>query len=120
MIAPAESLPERTSHNNASSPGSTTSDDRGDAIAEKIPKQTGKDADHIEDGEKSARYNRYLEAGLSEEDASFLVSFSAKEERAIFRKVDWRVVPMLATLYLISHLDRANIGRLNNHPALPD
>lgn len=115
MTAPAETSPEKTPPNKASSPGSTTSDNGGDAIAEKVPKLTGKDVDHIEDGEKSAKYNKYLEAGLSEEDASFLVSFSAKEERAIFRKVDWRVVPMLATLYLISHLDRANIGMLN-HP----
>lgn len=67
-------------------------------------------ATHIEDGEQSVRWEKYIHAGLGDEDARFLISFSKKEERAIYRKVDWRVVPMLSVLYLISHLDRANIG----------
>ncbi|KAF2733829.1 MFS general substrate transporter [Polyplosphaeria fusca] len=51
-----------------------------------------------------------MRAGLSEEDATFLHSLSKKEQDKIFHKVDWRLCPMLAVLYLISHLDRANIG----------
>jgi hypothetical protein len=59
------------------------------------------DVKHIEDDPTSAKHQEYLHAGLTREDADFLVSVSKSEERAIFRKVDWRVVPMLAMLYLI-------------------
>lgn len=53
---------------------------------------------------------QYLQRGLSPEEADFLLSLSEKEESKIYRKVDVRLVPMLALLYLISHLDRSNIG----------
>lgn len=48
---------------------------------------------------------------LSEEEAAFLSSFTDERRREIVRKVDWRLVPMLLILYLISFIDRANIGR---------
>lgn len=51
-----------------------------------------------------------MRAGLSQEDAEFLYSVDKAEQKKIFHKVDWRLCPMLAILYLISHLDRANIG----------
>jgi hypothetical protein len=51
-----------------------------------------------------------MRAGLSQEDAEFLYSIDKAEQKKIFHKVDWRLCPMLAVLYLISHLDRANIG----------
>ena len=38
------------------------------------------------------------------------LSVDKAEQKKIFHKVDWRLCPMLAILYLISHLDRANIG----------
>ncbi|EXJ70637.1 uncharacterized protein A1O5_06708 [Cladophialophora psammophila CBS 110553] len=66
--------------------------------------------EHLEDGEKSSRLAEYLQLGLGEDDALFLASISPAKERSIYRKVDYRVVPMLSFLYLISHLDRANIG----------
>lgn len=50
--------------------------------------------------------HEYLRAGLSVEDAQFLSSISTNEQAKIFHKVDWRLCPMLAVLYLISHLDR--------------
>ncbi|KAF2184069.1 MFS general substrate transporter [Zopfia rhizophila CBS 207.26] len=52
----------------------------------------------------------HMRAGLSQEDAQFLHDIPKKEQDKIFHKVDWRLCPMLAVLYLISHLDRANIG----------
>lgn len=54
----------------------------------------------------------HMRAGLSREDAEFLHSWEAdpKRQASVFHKVDWRLCPMLAILYLISHLDRANIG----------
>lgn len=51
-----------------------------------------------------------IKPGLSAEDSEWLASIPLKEQNRIFRKVDKRLVPMLALLYLISHLDRANIG----------
>jgi hypothetical protein len=48
----------------------------------------------------------YMKAGLTQEDAEFLHSVGPDEQKKIFHKVDWRLCPMLAILYLISHLDR--------------
>ncbi|KAF2852555.1 MFS general substrate transporter [Plenodomus tracheiphilus IPT5] len=57
--------------------------------------------DHLQDA---------MKAGLTEEDAQFLHEITKEDQNKIFKKVDWRLCPMLAVLYLISHLDRANIG----------
>ncbi|CAG8895315.1 unnamed protein product [Penicillium egyptiacum] len=48
--------------------------------------------------------------GLTPEDAEFYNSFSVEKRKTVLWKVDIRLVPMLAILYLVSHLDRANIG----------
>lgn len=48
----------------------------------------------------------FLKAGLSSDDAQFMHDISKSEQDKIFHKVDWRLCPMLAVLYLISHLDR--------------
>lgn len=48
----------------------------------------------------------FLKAGLSQEDAQFIYAIPKSEQDKIFHKVDWRLCPMLAILYLISHLDR--------------
>lgn len=37
-------------------------------------------------------------------------SFAHLDEKAILRKMDLRLIPMLALLYLLSFLDRGNIG----------
>lgn len=90
----------------------TPIDSKSDIVQETLKGGAGEHAHHIEDGEKSAKYEQYLNAGLSDEDARFLIGFTKKEERAIYRKVDYRLVPLLSLLYLISHLDRANIGNV--------
>ncbi|KAL3458592.1 major facilitator superfamily domain-containing protein [Aspergillus heterothallicus] len=48
--------------------------------------------------------------GLPSEDANFYRSFPVERRKRLLRKIDIRLIPMLAVLYLISHLDRANIG----------
>ncbi|GAB7366415.1 hypothetical protein MBLNU230_g8212t1 [Neophaeotheca triangularis] len=48
--------------------------------------------------------------GLNQEDADFYRNFSKKERDVARHKVDIRLVPLLALLYLMSHLDRSNIG----------
>lgn len=36
--------------------------------------------------------------------------FDEKETKRLIRKIDWRLLPFLALLYLLSFLDRTNIG----------
>lgn len=48
--------------------------------------------------------------GLDPADAEFYENFPDDRRKKVFRKVDYRLVPMLALLYLICHIDRANIG----------
>ncbi|KAG9666048.1 MFS general substrate transporter, partial [Aureobasidium melanogenum] len=55
-------------------------------------------------------YNKYAGMGLSHEEAEFYDTFPEGQRKALVRKVDLRLVPVLATLYLFSHIDRANIG----------
>lgn len=38
------------------------------------------------------------------------IDVSTVDERKLIRKIDWHVVPWLAILYLLSFLDRGNIG----------
>lgn len=73
-------------------------------------KETQLEVEHLEGGEKISKWEEYQQLGLCEDDARFLAAVTPSESRKIYRKVDYRVVPMLALLYLISHLDRANIG----------
>lgn len=40
--------------------------------------------------------------GMSREDYDFVQSFSPEAVAKIYRKIDWRLVPMLAILYLFS------------------
>jgi hypothetical protein len=48
--------------------------------------------------------------GLHPEDAEFYTNYPDEKRKAVIHKVDVRLVPMLAVLYLVSHIDRANIG----------
>lgn len=47
---------------------------------------------------------------VSDNDAQFLVNFTEEQHKRVIRKVDYRLVPVLLVLYLISFIDRANIG----------
>lgn len=47
---------------------------------------------------------------LATADGVTLASFKHLDEKKILRKMDLRLIPMLALLYLLSFLDRANIG----------
>ncbi len=37
-------------------------------------------------------------------------TLTKEEEAALFRKIDWRLMPILTLMYLCSFLDRGNIG----------
>jgi hypothetical protein len=47
-----------------------------------------------------------------------LVTFDAKAEDRLRRKIDWYIVPTVAVIYLFCFIDRANIGELSSstHP----
>ncbi|KAJ1707707.1 MFS transporter [Aspergillus flavus] len=68
------------------------------------------DAQHVESVRSLVTIDNIQVLGLSPEDAQFYTDFSAEQKKAVMRKVDIRLVPMLAVLYLISQIDRANIG----------
>ncbi|GAA5934073.1 hypothetical protein JCM10213_008517 [Rhodosporidiobolus nylandii] len=48
------------------------------------------------------------------------VQFTAEEERAVVRKIDWALLPGLTFLYLLSFLDRSNIGNAKLYGMLND
>lgn len=43
-----------------------------------------------------------------EQAENYQVSFTPEEQKRILRKVDWRLVPLLSFLYLVSFIDRGN------------
>lgn len=48
--------------------------------------------------------------GLSSDDIEFYNGFDAEKRKRLVRKIDVRLIPVLTILYLIAHIDRANIG----------
>lgn len=47
-----------------------------------------------------------VSVGGSQEEADSLHDVPAKEQTRIYRKVDWRLTPMLMLLYFFANLDR--------------
>ncbi|KAI9148893.1 transporter [Paramyrothecium foliicola] len=72
--------------------------------------------DHLENGNNGETSRQPIEIGnfrvlgISHEDAEYFKNYPEEKRKKVFRKVDVRLVPMLALLYLICHIDRANIG----------
>ncbi|KAF2211028.1 hypothetical protein CERZMDRAFT_44134 [Cercospora zeae-maydis SCOH1-5] len=60
--------------------------------------------DHVENGPPPKT------KGMTDEERLWLSRVDPEQASRIYHKVDKRLVPMLALLYLIAHLDRANIG----------
>ncbi|KAK2609917.1 hypothetical protein N8I77_003386 [Diaporthe amygdali] len=48
-----------------------------------------------------------LPASLPQADIDYLDNVSDKEQKRIYRKVDWRLTPMLMLLYFFTNLDRS-------------
>ncbi|KAK1992160.1 MFS general substrate transporter [Colletotrichum falcatum] len=49
-------------------------------------------------------------SSLSAEDGEFMERYEGKPGRAVVRKIDYRLIPIMGLLYLLSHIDRGNIG----------
>jgi hypothetical protein len=77
-------------------------------------------SDHDVELDKSSvvQLEQVHNGSLTPEETLFLASFSDEQKQTVLRKVDWRLVPMLLILYLISFIDRANIGVLTDDAIL--
>lgn len=53
---------------------------------------------HVEGGNQIREIETFRVLGLSQEDADFYTEFPADKRKKVFRKVDIRLVPMLAAL----------------------
>ncbi|KAH8878964.1 MFS general substrate transporter [Thozetella sp. PMI_491] len=68
-------------------------------------------ASHVEDKQPVNRDDaRYDLTVLSPDDAAFLMSFPEEARKRVIRKIDLRLIPLLTLLYLVSFIDRSNIG----------
>lgn len=80
-------------------------------MATAIPNNTepypNKKAD-IKTVEHTAGINPY--SSLCVEDAEFMRSYEGKRGKKVVRKIYLRLIPIMALLYLCSHIDRGNIG----------
>ncbi|KAJ6015407.1 hypothetical protein N7540_009998 [Penicillium herquei] len=77
---------------------------------EDLADEKARQANHVENTSNLTNIDGIQVLGLTPDDADFYQSFSPDQRKAVLRKVDYRLVPMLSVLYLVSHLDRANIG----------
>lgn len=60
-----------------------------------------------------------LTDSLRPEDEEFLIQFPEDARKRLIRKVDIRLVPMLLFLYLITYIDKVNIGNAKIEGLLP-
>ncbi|KAL4898548.1 major facilitator superfamily domain-containing protein [Aspergillus ambiguus] len=77
-------------------------------------------SDHVESVSHIVTIDNIQVLGLSPEDADFYIHFPPEKRKRMLWKIDIRLVPMLAVLYLISHIDRANIGNAKIEGLLDD
>ncbi|OJJ55945.1 hypothetical protein ASPSYDRAFT_80621 [Aspergillus sydowii CBS 593.65] len=62
----------------------------------------------------------YMESGLNQDDAYFLANFPDEKKKKCVRKIDWRLCPLLAFLYLVCYIDKASIGNAKIEGMLTD
>ena len=72
----------------------------------------GKDLEKV-DIIEDVSVNKYAHLGLSNDEIEFFETFPADKHKRMLRKIDVRLVPVLALLYLAAHIDRANIGNVS-------
>ncbi|KAF4808410.1 putative transporter [Colletotrichum siamense] len=80
-------------------------------MSERRPEAVEPISDAASNVDKGSDFVHQEVAGeLTPEDQAFLDNFPEDQKKRVMRKLDWRLVPLLGLLYLISFLDRANIG----------
>ncbi|KAJ5280927.1 MFS transporter [Penicillium angulare] len=69
---------------------------------------------HIDEEEKGKLEEKFIESvalpGFSDEDADILFRYEGTKGKEVIRKIDFHLLPVLAFLYLCSHVDRNNMG----------
>ncbi|RGP78857.1 hypothetical protein FLONG3_3056 [Fusarium longipes] len=71
---------------------------------------TSKDLDSAKVDDKFVENAPDVYQGLSPEDADFMRGYEGKKGQKVVRKIDFRLLPIMAVLYLLAHIDRGNIG----------
>ena len=62
------------------------------------------------DGEKIVDVNASGENVVTTEEGNVITTISSSAERALTRKFDLRILPVLAVMYLFNSLDKSNLG----------
>ncbi|KAL7917752.1 major facilitator superfamily domain-containing protein [Trichoderma austrokoningii] len=75
-----------------------------------VEKAVVMEAETVNASDRSERMDFDESKGVAAISSTTLESFSHLDEKKILRKMDLRLIPMLALLYLLSFLDRGNIG----------
>jgi len=60
--------------------------------------------------EEKQEYQHKESSHVFEKSVAPTVLLDEKEEKRLYRKIDWHLLPILALLYLVAFLDRGNIG----------
>lgn len=99
----------RTSRFTDSAPDSPRSNSFTAVPLDDTPRKTSVTSAHNHAKGKKAEEIARIDA-LATAPGVTMASFAHLDEKAILRKMDLRLIPMLALLYLLSFLDRGNIG----------
>lgn len=76
------------------------------ATVQQAAEQAGSIADEKAFNVETSHLEQSLQAGLSHEEATFVHEYPKKDHEKTFRTVDWHLMPLLMSLYLIANLDR--------------
>ncbi|OQE23210.1 hypothetical protein PENSTE_c009G07572 [Penicillium steckii] len=67
-------------------------------------------AEDMKDALQTKHHESFIETGLSEEETAILREYEGVKGKKLIRKIDRHLIPVLAFLYLCSHVDRNNLG----------
>lgn len=68
--------------------------------------EKGSPSQHVDDSSQNGAATNYG----AKEAAEHFAPPTAEEEAAVIRKLDWRLIPLVFFLYMLSVLDRSNLG----------
>lgn len=77
---------------------------------DRVPSSASSDKTAPVDHNEHLTHNKNEKGAVPDNDPLQAPDFSHIDEKKVLRKMDIRLIPMLALLYLLSFLDRGNIG----------
>jgi len=79
-----------------------------------VHRKKGGNIDPGSDDPNNKAYSEHAELRLEKELGSVPdFDMPPEEERRMVRKCDWRILPIVSALYVMSFLNRVNIGKLS-------